>query len=483
MQFIVVLRVLGLLLMVFGLTFIPPWLVGWMMGDVDMVPFETSFFVAFVLGAALWLPFRNYRRELKLRDGLLIVVSFWVALGLMGAVPIYLQPELHVTFSQAVFESVSGITTTGSTVLVGLDSLPKSLLFYRQQLQWLGGLGIIVLVVAFMPLLGVGGMQLYKTEISGPMKDERLSGRISETAKALWLVYVGLTTICALAFKLEGMSWFDAVGHAFSTISTGGFSTHDDSLGYFHSFPIELTAIVFMILGATPMALHYLVMRHASFRAYGKSSEFKFFLLILALFFGVILLAVVISRPDSEWLWGARWGLFTLVSLMTTTGFTLTDSTPWPVFLPVLVLATALIGGCAGSTAGGLKNVRLLLLTRQGLNELRKLVHPHAEFVVKLSGRGISPTIISAVWAFFAAYVFVFIVILFLMMATGLDVVSAFGGTIATLTSAGPGLGSVASNFSQASTGTLWVGTISMLLGRLEIFTVFVLFLPMFWRR
>lgn len=483
MQFIVVFRVLGVLLMVFGLTFIPPWLVGGLMGDADLVPFETSFLIAVLLGAALWLPLRGYRRELKLRDGLLIVVSFWVVLGLMGALPFYLQPNLHLTFSQAVFESVSGITTTGSTVLAGLDEMPKSLLFYRQQLQWLGGLGIIVLVVAFMPLLGVGGMQLYKSEISGPMKDERLSGRISETAKALWVVYASLTMLCAILFKLEGMSWFDAVGHAFSTISTGGFSTHDASFGYFNNFSMELTAVVFMILGGTPMALHYLAIKHGSIRAYGKSSEFKFFLLLLLIFFALIMLTVMISRPFSEWLWGARWGLFTLVSMMTTTGFTLVDNTPWPVFLPVLVLATALIGGCAGSTAGGLKTVRFLLLTRQGLNELRKLVHPHAEFVVKLSGRAINPSVISAVWAFFAAFVFIFVLIFFAMMATGLDPVSALGGAIGTLTSAGPGLGTVASTFANASTGTLWVGTISMILGRLEIFTVLVLFLPMFWRR
>lgn len=483
MQFIVVLRILGVLLMVFGFTFLPPWLVGWLMGDADLVPFETSFFIAFVLGGLLWLPLRHYRRELKLRDGLLIVVAFWVTLGLVGALPIYLQPTLNLSFSQSVFESVSGITTTGSTVLVGLDTLPRSLLFYRQQLQWLGGLGIIVLVVAFMPLLGVGGMQLYKTEISGPMKDNRLSGRISETAKALWIVYAGLTFLCAILYKLEGMNWFDAVGHAFSTISTGGFSTHDASLGYFHSFPIELTAMVFMVLGATPMALHYLAIRHGSIRAYGKSSEFKFFILLLSMMFVFVALAILLARPDSEWIMGVRWGLFTLVSMMTTTGFVLTDNTPWPAFLPVLVLATALIGGCAGSTAGGLKTVRMLLLTRQGVNELRKLVHPHAEFVVKLSGRAISPTVISAVWAFFAAYVFIFVLVFFAMMMTGLDAVSALGAAIATLTSVGPGLGSVSGDFASASTATLWVGTISMILGRLEIFTVLVLFLPMFWRR
>lgn len=483
MQYLAIGRVMGLLLLVFALTFIPPWVIGVLMGDATLAPFEASFLIALILGSALFLPLARHRRELKLRDGILVVVLFWVMLGLMGAVPFYLEPMLKINFSQAVFESVSGFTTTGSTVLVGLDQMPKGILFYRQQLQWLGGLGIIVLVVAFMPLIGVGGMQLYKTEVSGPMKDERVSGRIADTAKALWLVYAGITVACALLFKMEGMSWFDAVGHAFSTVSTGGFSTHDASFSYFNNFGMELTAEVFMLLGATPMALHYLALRHWSLRDYARSSELKFFGLLLLVFFAILAVTVMISRPENEWLWGLRWNLFQLITLMTTTGFGLADNTPWPLFLPVLLLATALIGGCAGSTSGGLKVVRTLLLSRQGLNELRKLVHPHGEFVVKLGGRAISPAVISAVWAFFAVYVFVFMVIFFLMMATGLDVVSAFGATIATLTSAGPGLGSVAGNFATVSTGTLWVGTVSMLLGRLEIFTVLVLFVPMFWRR
>ena len=483
MQFIPILRVLGLLLMVFGLTLAPPWLVGWLMGDTDLVPFELSFFITFGLGFLMWLPVRKYRHELKLRDGLLIVVLFWVVLGLIGALPIYLQPHLGVNFSQAVFESVSGITTTGATTLVGLDSLPRSLLFYRQQLQWLGGLGIIVLVVAFLPLLGVGGMQLYKAEISGPIKDNRLSGRISETAKALWLVYAGLTVLCALLFKMEGMSWFDAVGHAFSTLATGGFSTHDASFGYFNNPAMEFTAVVFMLLGATPMALHYVALHQISLRAYLNSSEARFFFALIGALLLIITVVLLIERPGESLLHDFRWALFNLVSFITTTGFSITDHTAWPSFLPVLLVASALIGGCAGSTAGGLKSVRLLLLARQGMNELRKLVHPHAEFVVKMGGRPLDPQVISAVWAFFAAYVFVFVVLFFAMMITGLDMVSAFGAAVATLTSLGPGLGTVTSNFASVHDSTLWVGIAGMILGRLEIFTVLVLFLPMFWRR
>lgn len=483
MQFLTIIRVLGLLLMVFGLTLLPPWVVGWLMGDANLVPFEASFVITVLLGLMLWLPLRNFRRELKLRDGLLIVVSFWVVLGVIGALPIYLQPSLGLDFTQSIFESVSGITTTGATVLTGLDDMPRSLLFYRQQLQWLGGLGIIVLVVAFLPLLGVGGMQLYKAEISGPMKDHRLSGRISETAKLLWMVYGGLTLLCALLFKMEGMSWFDAIGHAFATLSTGGFSTHDASFGYFNNPTMEFTAEVFMLLGATPMALHYIALRQLSLKSYLKSSEFQFFLSLLVVLFAIIALVLFIELPRSSWLHDFRWALFNLVSFITTTGFGITDHTTWPTFLPVLLVATALIGGCAGSTAGGLKTIRLLLLTRQGLNELRKLVHPHAEFVVKMGGQAVDTQVISTVWAFFVAYVFIFVVIFFGMMITGLDMESAFGGAAATLTSLGPGLGSVTSNFASVNSGTLWVGIFGMILGRLEIFTVLVLFLPMFWRR
>ena len=483
MQFLIVIRILGILLMVFGLTFIPPWLVGWVMGDANLTPFTLSFVISVTLGGILWSLTRNYRRELKLRDGLLIVVSFWVVLGLIGSTPIYLQPELGLSFTQAVFESVSGITTTGATVITGLDELPRSLLFYRQQLQWLGGLGIIVLVVAFLPLLGVGGMQLYKGEMTGPIKDSRLSGRISETAKVLWLVYTGITVLCALVYKIGGMNWFDAVSHAFSTVATGGFSTHDASFGYFQSPSMQVAAMIFMILGAMPMALHFIALRHGSLRAYWKSAEVRFYFGWMAAIAAMVVVFFLVNLPDGSWLETVRLNLFNLVSFATTTGYTATDHTAYGPFLMLLLVMTTVIGGCAGSTTGGMKSVRVMLLARQGFHEVRRLIHPHAVFVIRLSGRPLDPGVISAVWAFFAAWMFTFLFFFFAMLFTGMDIESALGAVLATLANLGPGIGSVASNFAGESDTVLWLGMMAMILGRLEIFTVLAILLPMFWRR
>ena len=483
MQALIVIRILGVLLMVFGLTFIPPWFVGWVMGDPDLTPFILSFVISISLGAVFWGLTRQYRRELKLRDGLLIVVSFWVVLGLIGSTPFYLQPDLGLSFPQAVFESVSGITTTGATVITGLDDLPRSLLFYRQQLQWLGGLGIIVLVVAFLPLLGVGGMQLYKGEMTGPIKESRLSGRISETAKALWLVYTGITVLCALVYKIQGMTWFDAVSHAFTTVATGGFSTHDASFGHFDSATMEITAMVFMILGATPMALHFVALRRGTLEGYFTSAEVRFFLGWLTAVAAIVVGFFLMNWPEGGWVETVRQHLFNLVSFATTTGYAATDHTAYGPFLMLLLVMTTIIGGCAGSTTGGMKSVRVMLLARQGINEVRRLVHPHAVFVVRLGGRPLDPGVISAVWAFFAAWMFTFLVLFFAMLMTGMDIESALGAVIATLANLGPGVGSVASNFASESTTVLWLGMIGMILGRLEIFTVLAILLPMFWRR
>lgn len=483
MQLLIVIRILGILLMVFGLTFIPPWLVGWLMGDDNLTPFTLSFVISVTLGGILWGLTRNYWREMKLRDGLLIVVSFWIVLGLIGSAPIYLQPELGLSFPQAVFESVSGITTTGATVITGLDELPRSLLFYRQQLQWLGGLGIIVLVVAFLPLLGVGGMQLYKGEMTGPIKDSRLSGRISETAKVLWLVYTGITVLCALVYKIEGMSWFDAVSHALTTVATGGFSTHDASFGHFRSPTMEVTAMVFMVLGALPMALHFIALRHGSLRAYWRSAEVRFFLGWLTAVALVVVGFFLANWPEGGWLDTVRLNLFNLVSFATTTGYTATDHTAYGPFLMLLLVMTTVIGGCAGSTTGGMKSVRVMLLARQGIHEVRRLIHPHAVFVIRLGGRPLDPGVISAVWAFFSAWMFTFLFFFFAMLFTGMDIESALGAVLATLANLGPGVGSVTSNFAAESEPVLWLGMAAMILGRLEIFTVLAVLLPMFWRR
>ncbi|MGD9163891.1 MAG: potassium transporter TrkG, partial [Chromatiales bacterium] len=278
-------RILGILLMVFSLTLLPPLLISFWIDDGALVGFADAFILTFFLGLVIWLPVRNKSQELRVRDGFLVVVLFWSVLGLTGSLPFLLAENSNMGIADAVFESVSGLTTTGATVIVGIDELPTSILYYRQQLQWLGGMGIIVLAVAVLPMLGIGGMQLYRAEIPGPMKDNKLTPRITETAKALWFIYLVLTVSCTLAYWLGGMRFFDALGHAFSTVAIGGFSTHDESIGYYDNRFIEMIAVVFMLLSGANFSLHFLAVRRRSLRIYFKDSEFRMYIVTLGLVF------------------------------------------------------------------------------------------------------------------------------------------------------------------------------------------------------
>ncbi|MEJ2059883.1 MAG: TrkH family potassium uptake protein [Gammaproteobacteria bacterium] len=483
MQPAVIQRILGLLLMVFSITMLPPAAIGLLHHDPDVMPFIDAFLVIVTLGFLIWLPVHNRRRELKLRDGFMVVVLFWTVLGLAGAIPIYLSPRPDVSLTDAVFESISGLTTTGATVLVGLDELPKSILFYRQELQWLGGMGIIVLAVAVLPMLGVGGMQLYRAEAPGPVKDNKLTPRITETAKALWYIYLGLTITCAIAYWLAGMTPFDAVSHSFSTVAIGGFSTHDASMGYFHSTKIELVAVVFMLLSGANFALHFSAWRNMSLRPYWADAEFRTYIVLLVTLSFVCVGYLYIRGHFTDFATDFHQGLFTTVSIATTTGFTTAAFHQWPGFLPVLLIFASFAGGCAGSTGGGLKVVRVLLLLKQGARELLRLVHPSAQLSVKLGRRPVDDRVIEAVWGFFAAYVAIFVVLMLLVMASGLDQITAFSAVAACLNNLGPGLGKVASNYAGINDFAKWVLCIGMIFGRLEIFTLLVLFTPGFWRR
>ncbi|HSN71262.1 MAG TPA: potassium transporter TrkG, partial [Steroidobacteraceae bacterium] len=373
-------RILGLLLTVFSLSMLPPIGVSLLYADNEWHVFVLAFVILASLGLLVWWPVRKDRRELRLRDGFLVVALFWVVLGLAGAVPLFLSSSPVVSVTDAVFESVSGLTTTGATILTGLDSLPRSILFYRQQLQWLGGIGIVVLAVALLPMLGVGGMQLYRAETPGPSKESnKITPRIAQTAKALWVIYLGLTIVCALAYWLAGMEPFDAIAHSFSTVSTAGFSTHDASLAHYDNRAIELIAIVFMLIGAINFALHFLAWRRLQLKAYLVDEEFRSFvwgILLLVLATWLYLWASGYYRSIDEAFFK---GLFQVVSVHTTTGFTTADFSLWPGLLPVLLLFTAFIGGCANSTAGGMKVVRWLLIGKQGAREVRRLIHPSAE--------------------------------------------------------------------------------------------------------
>ena len=475
-------RVLGLLLTMFSSAMLVPALVSLIFSDNSWPAFIGSFLIILGSGLVIWWPVRHEKRELRLRDGFLVVALFWIVLGLFGAVPFLLVDYPQMTFTNAVFESVSGLTTTGATVLSDLQTLPKSILFYRQQLQWFGGLGIIVLAVAVLPILGVGGMQLYRAETPGPVKDTRLTPRITETAKALWYVYLGITILCGASYWAAGMSLFDAICHAFSTVAIGGFSTYDASIGHFNSTLIDMIAVIFMFIAGVNFSLHFLAWRHRSIGSYFLDPEFRAYVKVLGFVSFSVLLYLYLSGYYSTLSETFTKGLFQVVSIGTTTGFTTADFSVWPGALPIILILSSFIGGCAGSTAGGMKVIRWLLLYKQGLTEVQRLVHPSAEIPVKLGSKSVNHRVINAVWGFFAVYVVVFGVLLIVQLASGLDPVSSFAAVAATLNNLGPGLGQVSIGFSDVGSVGKWSAVCGMLLGRLEIFTLLVLITPTFWR-
>ena len=483
MHFFAIQRLLGLLLMIFSVTMLLPYIVSWLYADGQQQVFLIAALAVIVLGYLLWAPARSHREELRVRDGFLVVVMFWLVLGFAGAIPLSISVHPHLSITNAIFESFSGLTTTGATVITGLDELPASILFYRQQLQWLGGMGIIVLAVAIMPMLGVGGMQLYRAETPGPLKDSRMTPRITETAKALWYIYLGLTIACAASYWLAGMNAFDAIGHSFSTVAIGGFSTHDHSIGYFQSSTVELVAVVFMLLAGMNFALHFMAWHSKSLVAYLKDSELKAYLLVLTLVTSITVFYLYYTDTFIFFSDALHAGLFQAISIGTTTGFTTADYFVWPGFLPVMLIFVSFIGGCAGSTGGGMKVIRFLLLLKQGHREIMRLIHPNAQIPVKLNAKAMPDRVINAVWGFFAAYVASFVVIMLFLMATGLDQITAFSAVAACMNNLGPGLAGVGANYVDINDPAKWALTFAMVLGRLEVFTLLILFTRAFWRR
>jgi len=473
-------RLFGLLLMLYSFSFLPSLGVALLYDDGQAGIFAASFVVTLAIGFLLWLFNVRQKHELNVREGFLIVALFWTLIGGMGALPFLFG--LHLDVTDAIFESVSGFTTAGVTVIVGLDRLPASILYHRQQINWLGGMGFVVLAVAILPLLGVGGMQLFRAEISGVAKEEKLTPRIRETARALWLIYVALTAACALAFWLAGMSAFDAIGHAFATLATGGFSTHDASFGYWDSPLIEAIAIVFMLAGGINFAIHFLAWRNRDSLTYLRDAEVRVFLLIFlaaALFISVSLYG---SGAYADPIQALRHGSFQVASILTNTGFGTATFAEWPLYIPLVLVMLSYIGGCAGSTAGGMKVMRVMLLAKLGFRQLFILAHPRAISVVKLGKRPVGEDVVHTVWGFYVLYVVTALLLTLGMMATGLDLESAFGAVTATLNTLGPGLGEVAGNFASVSPAAKWLGIFAMLVGRLEVFTVLILFLPAYWR-
>lgn len=475
-------RLLGVLTAMSALMVLPALLIALAAGEDTALVFAASFFGMVIGGLILWWPARGADYELRLRDGFLITALSWLLVAALAAVPLYFAlPDLGLT--RALFEATSGITTTGATVLTGIDALPSSLKFYRQTLNFVGGMGIVVLAVAILPMLKVGGMQLMGAErAAAPSRDSKFTPRIAETAKALWAIYLVLTVACALAYWAAGMSLFDAVGHSFSTIATAGFSTHDASIGHYDSPLIEAVAVVFMMVGAVNFALHYRAWRRASNAHYFADPELKV----------LIAVAAAVAAVATLGLWGAgtyedrfaalRHAVFHTVSHLTTTGYGTTDFYNWPAALAFLMMLVACVGGCAGSTAGGLKVIRIIVLFKQGMLELTRAIHPKAQLLLKVGEATVPVLVSSAVLAYFTLFVVSLALFTLLLAALGLDLVTAASAAAACLLNLGPALGAAGPHYQDLPEAALWLLSFAMLLGRLEFFTLLVLLTPGFWR-
>ena len=481
MHIAVIARVLGMLLMIFSFTMLSPIIVSSIYDESTSSTFLIAFAITLLFGLLFWLPAMRKKGELRTRDGFFVTVFFWLVLSTFGALPLWLSDALQLSFVDSLFESVSGLTTTGATVISGLDTLPKSILFYRQQLQWLGGIGIVVIAVAILPMLGIGGMQMYRAETPGPLKDSKLTPRIAETANVLFKIYLTITILCALAYNLAGMSLFDAISHSFSTVAIGGFSTHDESIGFFNSDLIMGICAFFMVVSGLNFALHYLAWHNRRLSFYWADPEARMYVYLLIFGMAVTCLYLYFSGTY-DWESSVSLGVFQLVSIMTTTGFTTTDFNSWPTFLPFFLIFLSFFGACAGSTGGGIKIGRMLIMAQQGIREVYRLIHPNALLPIKIQNQRIPDRVADAIWAFFGVYLAVFYIMVLLLLASGLDFVTAWSATAAALNNLGPGLGSVATNYADIGVFAKGVLCWGMLLGRLEIFTLLVLFMPTFWK-
>ncbi|KAB2922592.1 MAG: TrkH family potassium uptake protein [Dechloromonas sp.] len=482
-RFAPVLRALGMIIMLFGLTLLSPLLLSYLVDDGAQTVYDEVFALTMLCGLFLWVRYRHVTRELNVRDGFLMVVLVWTILPAFAALPFMLQ--LGASHTDAYFEAMSGLTTTGATVFSGLDTLPMSINLWRHQLVWVGGMGLIVLAIAILPLLGIGGRQMFKAETPGPMKDAKLTPRIAETAKGLWVVYLVVSVFCVLAYRLAGMSWFDALCHGFSTMGLGGFSTHDASYGYFDSPAIEAVAIVFMLIAGLNFGTLFLALRGRSLRPYVSDPEAFWFLIVCAS--SVLMIALYLWKGGvyAEMATALRHAAFNVISIATTTGYASVDYAQWPLFAPFWMLFLCSFATSAGSTGGGIKMARALLLYKQVYREVVRAMHPNAVHSVRFGGHVAPQPILFAVLAFGFMYMVSIVSLTLILVFTGLDVVTAFTAIVASVNNTGPGLGDVgpSTTFAVLEDFQTWVCIFAMLLGRLEIFTLLVVLTPAFWRR
>jgi trk system potassium uptake protein len=483
-RILAVLNALSVVVVIFALCLFFPLAWSFVLGDAAQTAYDQAILLTASVGVLLWLTTRRKRRELQPRDGFLLVALVWTVLPAFATLPLLFYLP-HLSFTHAYFETVSGLTTTGATVLSGLDALPPSINIWRTFLVWIGGMGVIVLAVAVLPLLGVGGSQIYKAETPGPMKDTKLTPRIAETAKGLWLVYFMITVACLIAYRIAGMNWLDAMMHAFSTIGLGAFSSHDASFAYWHSPAIEMVSIYFMLLAGMNFGTHFLAWRRWSFDPYVRDPEAWLYLLVVIGSVLGIAYYLLANQTYPDFWTALRYSAFNVVSIATTTGFSNTNFNLWPIFAPIWMLFLCSFATCSGSTGGGIKMIRAELMARQAVRELTRIIHPRAVVPVKLGGIRVENNIIFAVLAFILVYIGAVIAMTMLLAASGLDIITAFSAVIACINNTGPGLNQVgpATTYAGLNDFQIWILTFAMLLGRLELFTLLVVFTPGFWRK
>ena len=477
MNFKAIINLFSILVLFFSFSYIFPILVSIVFNDNSLYLFLPAFIFVGILGLIGFLLTKGVQRDLSSKDGFVIIVMFWLVLSLAGSIPFYLSGMSPI---DSFFESMSGITTTGATVISNIESLPESLKFYRQLLQWMGGMGLIVLAIAVMPLLGIGGGQLFKTDIPGAMGEQRLTPRIQETAKALWSIYLGLTVLCTIFFTIAGMSFFDAVSHAMSTVSIGGFSTYNDSIGHFNDLTIEIICMIFMLLSAMSFALHYFSIYKSKSLKYFYDPELRFFISILLIIF---ILALSVNALSSQSNLSLRELAFHTISTITTTGFGISDTSTWSFSISFLLLIGAFIGACSGSVGGGVKSWRVMIMLNHAYSNIVKMIHPNSVVTLKVGTKSVDDNVATSVWGFFSIYVISFVILLMAVLISGLDLETAFSAVGACLNNLGPGLGLVSENYSEINSFAKGVLAFSMLLGRLEIFTLLIILTPMFWAK
>ncbi|MBJ7554356.1 potassium transporter [Marinomonas spartinae] len=480
-RFSTILHLCSFLVLLYSLSMLVPILISFIYGENELHAFLITFAIAFSIGLIGWKATDGGDKNLRTRDGFMVAVIFWVSFSIISTLPLYLDRRLGLSMTDALFEGISGITTTGASVLSHIDTLPKSILYYRAQLNFLGGLGIIVLAVAVMPFLGIGGAKLYQSEMPGPMKEEKLTPRLADTARNLWVIYTAMAVLCGLSYYAAGMNWFDALCHSLSTVSLGGFSTHDDSLGYYHSAPIEIVGGVFSILAALNFSLYYIVILNRSFKPIFKNSEVRFFILVLFIIVSIVCLELyrtgTFDAKDS-----LVHGFFQAVSIMTDNGLGAANFPHWPAQVVLLLMGASFFGGCVGSTCGGIKAMRFLLLYRQGSREIDQLIHPNAVYQIKVGGDSVSDRVIQSVWGLFFLFIFFSCAFIWGLVAMGYDLPTAFGTVAACINNMGFGYGETASGFGGLTDPAKWLMCVAMIFGRLEIFPVLIVLSRTYWR-